>query len=267
MRAILRFIVLISLLLSPRISFSWAETEHSISELLIHHVYVDSNYVFCGSGASWGTNVYGLFVFDRRTEAWINYPKLKPIREIKLEGEFVYVILERGKTFQFDRDTLLYQEVEKRRPPWIKEFSVNIDEMMCRVHSDSIILTNDTIEEVYIPVPKERPRVGSSLSPIFSHPVVYGTKIYMAYDFIYEYTIGTGGVATFDIEDKTFNFYPSMAFKGRATGSLIFDSLIVFPTANFVYESNAILAAGFVSFNPADSTFLHGMVFPCQTIP
>ena len=82
MRRILRFCFFIAVVLIPTICFSWGESKHPITELLIQRVYLDTNYVFCGCDAYWGTNVFGLFVFDHRTETWTNYPELKQVKNI-----------------------------------------------------------------------------------------------------------------------------------------------------------------------------------------
>ena len=83
MRRIIRFFWVLTLVLSPTVCFSWGESKHPISELLIQRVYLDTNYVFCGYDAYWGTNVFGLFVFDRRTETWTNYPHLRRVKNIE----------------------------------------------------------------------------------------------------------------------------------------------------------------------------------------
>ena len=97
MSRILRFYFFIAVVLSPTICLSWGESKHSITELLIKKVYLDKNYVFCGSDAHWGTNVFGVFVFDRRTETWTNYPsfishvdiRVRRVKRIEYEGDFV----------------------------------------------------------------------------------------------------------------------------------------------------------------------------------
>lgn len=70
-----KFIVVFAVLVSPILVFPWGESMHPISEILIHHIVLTEDYVFCGSDASWGTNEFGLFVFDRKGNTWKNHSK------------------------------------------------------------------------------------------------------------------------------------------------------------------------------------------------
>jgi hypothetical protein len=120
MKRIQRLCFLIGAILIPATCLSWEESKHPITELLIQRVYVDTNYVFCGSDAYWGSNVFGLFVFDRRTETWFNYPELKQVKNIEREGDFVYVIPYHGPTLRFNRYDRSYETAPKRK--WQRNF-------------------------------------------------------------------------------------------------------------------------------------------------
>ncbi len=260
MERITRFCWVIALALTPTVCFSWGESKHPISELLIQRVYLDTNYVFCGSDAYWGTNVFGLFVFDRRTETWTNYPHLRRVKNIEREGDFVYVTSSKGPPLAFNRLDGSFEEAAREKVHFMREFTV--DGVPYRVFRDSIIVGNTpnaaahTPSSELIPEPTGIKPIPNVLNPIFSHPVVHQNKIYMPYDLGLAVTSTyTDGIAAFDIVENTFQFYGSEIFKGTVTGSFVYDSLIIFPTARFIYEANARPAAGFVAFSPADSTF------------
>ena len=283
MKRILRLCFVIALSVSPTICFSWGESKHPISELLIQRVYLDTNYVFCGCDAYWGTNVFGLFIFDRRTETWANYPSVARlgghygrVKKIEAEGGFVYVTFFTGHTLRFSRqdgscDTAGVREYSRRLP---EEFQITVKGIHYRVYRDSVIVGNtpytvaSTRSSQLIPPPTGVKPVPKVLNPIFSHPVLYQDKIYMPYDLgLGVTTTWTNGIAVFDISEKTFCFYGSNIFKGTVTDGFVYDSLVIFPTARFIYEANARPAAGFVAFSPADSTFFPWKEFPLPDIP
>ncbi len=269
MRSKLRFCLLLAILLCPEIVMSWGEGKHSIDELLIHHVYLDSNYVFCGSDASWGTNAFGLFVFDRRTETWTNYPGLidsdsryGQVKAIEAEGDSVYVTFYTVGTLAFDRHDGSHRWTAAVRRGHHKELVLEIGGASYRVCRDSVIMTKGADTTVYVPSPQLIPKptgsqpVSRVLKPIFGHPVLFQNKIYMPYDLgLAVTTTYTDGIAVFDVSQKRFQFYGSDIFKGTVTGGFVHKSLIVFPTAGYRYEGNATPAAGFVAFSPSDLTF------------
>ena len=270
MKRITLFYLVIAFILSPSTCFSWGESKHPISELLIQRVYLDTNYVFCGSDASWGTNAFGLFVFDRRTETWTNYPNLllahahrvRKVKVIERDGDFVYATYHGGITLRFNRYDGSYEEADKRKWRFPKKFPLRVDGVNYRIYRDSVIVGEGSEATVYIPLsalipePKGIKPVPKMLNPIFSYPVVLRNKIYMPYDLGLDWvTPHTEGIVTFDVVENAFHFYPSEIFKGTVTGSFVYDSLIILPTARFWYEHNSLPAAGFVAFSPADSTF------------
>jgi hypothetical protein len=283
MRSILRFSALIALLLSPQISFSWGEYKHPISELLIHHVYLDSNLVFCGSDASWGSNVFGLFVFDRRTESWTNYTALEKsriqrplrnVRDIKRDGNFVQVTFHGGVALKFNPKDGSYEQTEGKHIPFIRNFPLTIDGVEYRIHRDSVIVPKGSDTEIHV-APLEQalevrsyPYEPEPPNPILSYPVLHDGRIYMPFDLYGDaMNISTKGLVVFDINEKTFSFYPSDIFQGTVMGGFVHGSLVVFYTAKTPYEGNAYPAAGFVAFDPTKLAFSLWRELPLPDIP
>jgi len=267
--------------LKPVECFSWGESKHPISELLIQHVYLDSNYVFCGSDASWGTNAFGLFVFDRRLGTWTNYPGLMQfgsrygqVKAIEAEGDSVYVTFYNVGTLAFNRhDGSLRQTATRKGSPH-RGFILSVGGASYRIHRDSVIVTEETGTTVYVPSPQMIPQpagpqpVSRTLQPIFGHPVLFQNKIYMPYDLgLSVTTTNTDGIAVFDVSQRRFQFYGSDIFKGTVTGGFVHKSLVVFPTAKYAYEGNARPAAGFVAFDPGSVTFTHWKGLPLPDEP
>ena len=252
MKGASRLIIMLALILSPVVCFCWGESKHPITELLIHSLYLDTNFVFCGSDAHWGTNVFGLFVFDRRTETWTNYPgfvdfdsRYGQVKAIEAEGDSVYVTFHNVGTLGFNRHDGFHQQVVMRKWSYDKELSLSINGVSHRVHRDSVIVGHGAETRAYTP----------SSKPIFSHPLVFQNKIYMASDLPPDMAARTEGIASFDLTEKTFHFYDNEIFEGTVTDGFVHDSLVVFSTARYWYEGNAGPAAGFVAFNPVSATF------------
>ncbi len=260
------FFVILGLCLTPAVCFAWAESKHPIDELLIHELYLDSNYVFCGSAASWGTNIFGLFVFDRRRETWTNYsvangfPSNK-VFEIERRGDFVYVTSWKG-VVRFNRHDGSFEVVDReyhrgRHLPL--EFTLTIQGLDYRISGDSVIVHDGRASCLYVPssaeIPPPRyPKFARAFR--FTHPIVHQGKIFLAYVWTYEHSYETGGMASFDLGDRSFHFYPTDIFRSEdVTGSFLWDSSIILSTAEFVYEANARPAVGFVCFSPSDSSF------------
>lgn len=270
MRNRLKFCLALALILAPRICFSWGEGKHPISELLIHHVYLDSNYVFCGSDASWGSNAFGLFVFDRKTESWTNYstvreghPKrFRQVKEIERDGDFVLVTVHGDIALRFDTRNGSCEQTKGVHIPFIRDFPLSIDGVEYRIHFDSVIVQEDSDNEVHVAPVEQALKVRSyPYEPepphlILSHPVPHDGRIYMPFDLCGDVmNISTKGIVIFDIDDKTFRFFPSDIFQGTVMGGFARDSSIIFYTAKLPYEANAQPASGFVKFDPADFTF------------
>jgi hypothetical protein len=271
MRNRLKFYLVLTLVLAPRMCLSWGEFKHPISELLIHHVCIDSNYVFCGSHAHWGTNDFGVFLFDRRGETWTNYPDVgmsgrrsDPITDFKTKGDWVSVEFHGGTIHRFNCKDGLHEIISNRKAkePLPLGHLIKVEGTEYWINRDSIVVVEDNDTMSYRPAIQNIPKptgvqpVPKALNLIFSNPLIYQNKLYLPYDLI----LGgpgyyTEGIAVFDIANKVFRFYRSDIFKGSVTGSFVHDSLIIFLTARFAYEGNASPAAGFVAFSPTDSSF------------
>jgi len=259
------FIIVLNILLTPQIGFSWGEQKHSIDEVLVQEILLTEDYVFCGTNTSWGSNVFGLFVFDRRTETWSNYCKgndfpSNEVKKIERKGQNVYVQF-RGGTVRFDLNTGKHETVKKGSFKFSTPgFNLKIGKENYNFVYDSIVVSSNDKKEVYRP---SAPLHKYSTSPpelkegyFLSHPIFYESKIYFAYNFHEYYESFTRGIGSIDVTDNSFNFYPSKIFKGGdVTGCFIHNSSIIFPTASFVYEANAGRAVGFVEFSPVDSSF------------
>lgn len=265
------FCCMVMFALKPVVCFSWGESEHPIGELLIHHVYLDSNYVFCGSHAHWGTNDFGVFLFDRKMETWTNYPdvgvsdrRFDPIKDFKSQGDWVYVEFYSGIVHRFNSRDGSHEIISnpKRRERYPLSYQINVEGIEYWISHDSIVVLEDDDTISYkpagqgIPKPTGSQPLSKALRPIFSQPVLFQNKIYMPYDLgLAGITTYTDGIAVFDVSQKEFQFYGSDIFKGTVTGGFVHKSLIVFPTAGYHYEGNATPAAGFVAFSPSDLTF------------
>ncbi|MCK4256878.1 hypothetical protein KAX35_08320 [candidate division WOR-3 bacterium] len=250
-------------ILIPASSFCWGENKHSIDEVLIQRIYLDTNYVFCGCRASWGTNKYGLFVFDRRTEEWKNYRSFGlQVDKITKSGNNVFVkfsdpIIRYVKFNLFDESWLGCEKPTEERK--LFKWEIDTNDIKYGVSGDSITIIENENITVYKPRPDQVPllREVKSTHPIQSclilkHPIPYLNKIYSAFvDIISE----TQGIVAFDIVNREFEFHISDVMGGNVTGSFIDDYHIIFPTASFEYEANARPAVGFVSFDPNNLTF------------
>jgi len=274
-------VVALNILISPQIGFSWGEQKHSIDEVLVQKILLTEDYVFCGTNASWGTNKFGLFVFDRRTETWNNYCKSNgfpsnQINKIEREGQNVYVRTwsNSGPIVRFDLNTGKHETVKKESFKFTTPgFNLKIGEKNYNFVYDSIVVNSNNKKEVYRP---SAPLHKYSTSPpelkegyFLSHPIVHENKIYFAYNFHEYYDSYTGGIGSFDLRDNSFNFYPSKNFKiGDVTDCFIYNSSIIFPTADFGYEGNARRAVGFVEFSPTDSSFKiwNELPFPSDSV-
>jgi hypothetical protein len=276
MRALLILTLSVAVLLLSGAAFPWEESGHSIQEVLVQRLLLDEDYVFCGTDASWGTNVFGLFVFDRRTGTWTNYPEVKAfpapsgrVKSISKNEGYVDIQFARG-AIRFDLSTGKMEVDEKRifqsTPP---AYSLKIDSRIFVLRSDSIIVFDGTQERTYSPTTPApvHPVTGKPLKYFgFCSPIVYGDRIYFGCnsDGPGEWTLGLG---SFGVDDMTFHFYPSDVFRGQATSNFTWDSSVVFGTACFHYEGNASPAAGFVQFTPSDSTFKTWRGLPLPDYP
>jgi hypothetical protein len=255
-------------------AFPWEEPSHSPEEVLVHRLLLDENYVLCGTDAHWGSNTFGLFVFDRRTETWTNYPLVggrlsasSKVKSIDKKGDHANVRFARG-LIRFDLNTGEVQvgpEVTfKQQSPTTDTVKINDREyIFC---SDSIVVSEGTEKRTYSPVTSTLtdPNTGKPLKhTVFCSPIAYGDRIYFGYisDF---WTVGLG---SFGLEDTTFHFYPSNIFKGQTTSAFIRGSSIIFATAEFRFEGNAGPAAGLVQFTPSETTFSIWRELPLPEYP
>ncbi|MCK4328590.1 hypothetical protein KAX02_01985 [candidate division WOR-3 bacterium] len=252
-------------ILIPASSFCWGESKHSIDEVLIQRMYLDTNYVFCGCRAYWGTNKYGLFVFDRRTEEWKNYRGfgLQVEKIIKSGNNVIIKFSDPG--IRYVKSNLVdgswigcKKPIEEKK---LFQWEIETNGIKYGVSADSITIMEDEYETVYRPNPEQipPPRGIESFVQIqpnlfLIHPISLGTKIYSAFAVNHEMHTIAKGVTAFDINNKSFEFFLSDLVVG-CTGSFVGDSCIIFPTAFFGYEINAQPAVGFVSFDPKNLTF------------
>jgi hypothetical protein len=117
MRSTFKFCFILALLLSPRICLSQAADKHPTLEVSMDHVYLDSNYVLCGTGG------FGLFVFDRRTESWENYfgdhkassIGLRTVTDLEKEGNFIHVTFNNNSGLRFDLRDGSYEQAPARK--------------------------------------------------------------------------------------------------------------------------------------------------------
>lgn len=258
------FIFVLNIFLIPQIGFSWRERKHPIDEVSVEEILLTEDYVFCGTDASWGTNAFGLFVFDRKTETWRNYSRgndfpSNEVKKIERKGQDVYV-KSMGSTVSFDLSTGKHKIKKESFNYSLPTYNLKIGKKNYNFVYDSIVVSSNNKKEVHRPsthppqyykIP-EKTREGY----YFSHPIFYEKKIYFAYNFIDYHDSYTKGIGSFDISSNSFHFYPSEIFKGGdITGCFIHNSSITFPTAKCVYEANAGRAVGFVKFSPTDSSF------------
>jgi len=251
--------IILDVSLIPQTGFSWGGSHrYPIDRVLVREILLTENYVFCG------TNIFGLFVFDRRTETWSNYCEgngflRDGIIKIEKKGQDVYVTLIDG-IVRFDLTNGRHEVKKESYKYSTPSYSLKIGNKTYTVVADSIISSVGDKKKVYHPpvlpplyaqIPEEY-RYGY----FFSHPIIYENKIYFAYNFRGEYDSSTRGVGSFDINNNSFNFYGSEIFKrGDVTDCFIHNSSIIFSTASFVYEGDTRRAVGFVEFSPADSSF------------
>lgn len=263
-------IIFFIIFLTPETAFTWGERKHSMDEVLIHRLVLTDDYVFCGSFASWGSNAYGLFIFDRKTETWKNYSKgngfpSNSIKGIKREGQYVFVKLHPPikKFARFNLKSCKYKIVDTGIfKSLLPKNALKIDNKIYKFVNDSIIIYNGEREKVYS-FSKQHPfaietKKGRTVKFIFSHPIKYNNKIYFAYTY---YSDGgpssyAKGIGSFDIKEGYFNLYPSDIFNGgNISGCFIHGNSIIFTTAKFPYEANTFPAVGFVKFSLYDYNF------------
>lgn len=269
-----KFIVVFAVFLLPFLVFSWGESRHPISKVLIHHIVLTEDYVFCGSDASWGTNSFGLFVFNRKENTWKNYSKgnefpFNTIKRMEKEEKYIYV-----HTIRFDLETMEYESTTdktfKAKSGKYREYRIEVGEDIYRILKHSIIKESSGQEAEYFPA---NPPPGFSELPEsqeygywFSTPILLNNKIYFAYNFSAGPSLNTRGLGIFDLSSKIFKYYPSDIFKsGSISDYFVKDSLIIFLTATYAYEANAFPSVGFVSFAPSNSTFKLWREFPLRS--
>lgn len=198
--------------LIPCLGFSWGEGRNPIEYVGIYSIYLDSNYVFCGTNSDWGANRYGLFVFDRKTECWHNYSKANTgipndIMVIQKVDSFVDVLAGIG-TLRFNLPSLDYMVIDSMvghrnlRSGFFRD-SLAFGNRVYKTALDSVSIT-------------ERDNRVAIL--IFEQPLDYD-----AY--------GTGEIVT---------------------DCFLYDSSIILTTAIRGYEANVAPASGFLELFPQD---------------
>ncbi len=283
MRKTLTICLIAACALAPAICFSWGEGKHPISELLIHHVCLDSNFVFCGSHAHWGTNDFGVFFFDRRTETWTNYPdvgvsdrRIDPIADFKAQGDWISVEFYSGIIHRFNCKDRLHEIISnrKKRESWPLGYQMKVGRTEYWIDRDSVVVVEDNDTMSYrsagqdIPEPIGIQPVARDLNPTFATPLVHQNKVYLPYDLgLAITTTHTDGIAVFHLDKRTFEFFTSEVLRGTVTDHFVYDSLIIFSTAKFWYERNAGPAAGFVAFDPTTSAFSSWKELPLPDEP
>jgi len=270
-----KFIIVFAVFLLPFIVFPWGESRHPISKVLIHHIVLTEEYVFCGSDASWGTNSFGLFVFNRKENTWKNYSKgnefpFNRIKGMKKEGKYIYLNY-RSKIVRFDLTTMEYEittdKTFETKSGKYGEYRIEVGEDIYKLLKHSIIKENRGKETEYSPA--NPPPGFSELSESreygywFLTPILLNNKIYFAYNFSVGPSLNTRGLGSFDLSSKIFEYYPSDIFKsGSISDRFVKDSLIIFSTATYAYEANAFPSVGFVSFCATNSIFKLWKGFP-----
>jgi len=273
-----RFITVFTAFLSPILVFPWGESMHPISEVLIHHIVLTEDYVFCGSDASWGTNEFGLFVFNRKENTWENYSKgnefpFNTIKGMEKEEKYLYVNY-RSKIVRFDLTTMEYEittdKTFEAKGGIFGEYRIGVGEDIYKLLKHSIIKESRGEETEYLPANlppgfSELPE-SQEYGYWFSTPILLNNKIYFAYNFSAGPSLNTRGLGSFDLNSKTFKYYPSDIFKsGSISDRFVKDSLIIFSTATYAYEANAFPSVGFVSFAPSNSSFELWKGFPLRS--
>jgi hypothetical protein len=254
-------IIFLIIFLIPQTAYTWGEMKHTMDEVLIHRLVLTDNYVFCGSNTSWGSNAYGLFIFDRKTETWKNYSKgngfpSNSIKRMERVGSYIFIKTKR-KDIIFDLNTGEYKRVDTNIfKSLLPKNALKIDNKIYKFVKDSIIIYNGEREKVYS-FSKQYPfaietKNGRTVKFIFSHPIQYNNKIYFAYTY---YSDGgpssyAKGIGSFNIDEGSFNLYPSDIFNGgNISGYFTHGNSIIFTTAKFRYEANAFPSVGFVKFS------------------
>lgn len=237
---------------------------HPIQEVLVQRLLLDEDYVFCGTDAYWGTNSYGLFVFDRKAETWTNYPRVEgprsvsgTVKNITRSDNYVDVQFSRGLIrFNLNTGEVSFDTTRAfERSPLT--FHLEVDSRRLTFTRDRITVSGAGEDRIYTAAtsPPHHPIKGTPLAYwAFCSPVVYGDRVYFGVnsDGPGDLTLGLG---SFGLEDTTFRFYPSDIFRGRTTSAFVRGSSIIFATARFNYEANATPAGGLVQFTPGDSSF------------
>lgn len=178
----------------------------------IYSVYLDSNYVFCGTNSDWGANRYGLFVYDRKTECWHNYSEANTgisndIMAIRKIDSFVEVLAGIG-TLRFKLPSLDYETIDSMvghrnlRKGFFRD-SLVFGNLVYSTALDSVIITDNDRRTAIL---------------VFRRPLDYD-----AY--------GTGEIVT---------------------SCFLYDSSIILTTATHGYEGNITPASGFLELSPQD---------------
>jgi len=199
-------------ILIPCLGFSWGEGRNFIDDVEIYTIYIDSDYVFCGTNSDWGANVYGLFVFDRRTEQWNNYSKANTgipnsIMAIQKVDSFVDVLAGMG-TLRFKLPSLDYMVLDpiighaQLRGNFFRD-SLVVGKQIYSIAGDSVLIKKDA----------RRVTIG-----VFKRPE--------------DYMHGFGG--------------PTI------TDCFLYDSAVILTTAYRIYEANVAPSSEFLEFSPHD---------------
>ncbi|MBN1424469.1 hypothetical protein JXA88_07925 [Candidatus Fermentibacteria bacterium] len=254
------------LLVIPQLALAWGESRHSIDEVLIEHTLVDSSFVYCGCNTDWGSNTFGLFVFDRRNETWANYGVGNGLMSNRIDGlresgDRIAVEMQGWRAY-FDRATGSL-EVSKRvaRKPWTMADTLRSGDVTYVVNMDTLIIDDGHLRRIF--VPPTPPPLSATMAtwsrsqsqfPFF-HPVAWNGKVVFAYHVGDMEGYIAAGVGVFDLPSTTFSFYPSGIFKGVVTDCFVEGNSIILATAERWYESNAEPASGLIRFAPETATF------------
>jgi len=200
------------IVLIPHLGFSWGEGKNFIDDVEIYSIYLDRNYVFCGTNTDWGANQYGVFILNRKKGKWNNYSEANTgitndIMAIHKVDSFVDVLAGIG-TLRFKLPSLDYKVIDpmvghRHLRRWFFTDSLVVGNRVYTTALDSVIV-------------KEGDSRVATL--VFKRPLNYD-----AY--------GSGQMVT---------------------DCFLYDSLIILTTATRVYEANVAPASGFLEFSPQD---------------
>ncbi len=262
MKTSLFLLVIIIQLIVYNMSMADIILKYPISEIQVQHVLVTNKYVVCGTDAYWGagSNIFGLFIFNRETEAWTNHcigngiPS-NSVKFIRKKNDLVEAGIGYSHFFYFNPTNENYTIKSLKGPSreyLREEYNIKYKDKLYQIKKDTIHVHKSENEILqYSPHNLNRSTKYSSYN--FTHPTIINGKIYFVIND--GFPSFSKGIGCFDLANNSFDLYESDIFKGSVTDYIVLGSSLIYSTAAIMHEGNPRPANGFIEFSTKNKSF------------